>query len=189
MLGNYWKKHERLWFPVLRESGFARPNLLTRLREKLPPDLRPVEGIHALGTQDGKRFLIALRSLNHEPDDYWRRVYQRQVSFGFSRSRGTPTEWSSFFGHGLGTRYYGYGWRSEEEDGLDMWAIIDIEVLRQLEEKGVPASTGRARHGRAQSFMAYNLRQLREAAKPAELVPYYSPGHPAMSGVPFAYDS
>ena len=174
---------------MLRESGFASPNLLTRLREKLPPDLRPVEGIHAVGIQDGKRSLFALRSLNHEPDDYWRRVYQRQVSFGFSRSRGTPAEWSEFFGHGLGTRYYGYGWRSEEDDALDVWAIIDIEVLSQLEEKGVPLSAGRARHGRAQSFMAYNLRQLREAAKPAELVPYHSPGHPAMSGVPFVYDS
>ena len=53
----------------------------------------------------------------------------------------------------------------------------------------MPASAGRARHGQAQSFMAYNLRQLREAAKPAELVPHYSLGHPALSGVPFAYES
>ena len=189
MPGSYWKKQERLWFPVLRESGFTKPNLLTRLREKLPADLRPVEGIHAVGIQDGKRSLFALRSLNHEPDDYWRRVYQRQVCFGFSRSRGTPAEWSGFFGHGLGTRYYGYGWRSEEEDALDVWAIIDIDVLNRLREKGVPPSAGRARHGRAQSFMAYNLRQLREVAKPAELVPHHSPGHPAMSGVPFAYES
>ena len=97
--------------------------------------------------------------------------------------------WSEFFGHGLGARYYGYGWRSEEEDALDVWAIIDIEVLNRLGEKGVAASDGRARHGRGQSFMAYNLRQLREAAKPAELVPHYSPGHPALSGVPFAYES
>ena len=185
---NYWKKQETLWFPVLRESGFASLNLLTRLREKLSPDLRSVEGIHALGIRDGKRSLFALRSLNHEPDDYWRRVYQRQMSFGFSRRRGTPTEWSDFFGHGLGTRYYGYGWRSEEEGALDVWAIIDIDVLNQLGGKGVSASAGRARHGRVQSFMAYNLRQLREAAKPAELVPHYSPGHPAMSRVPFAYD-
>ena len=185
----YLEQQFRLWLPVLRESGFADPAMLPQLRSRLPPDLRPVEGIHALGIQDGRRSIFALRSLNHEPDDYWRRVYQRQVSFGFSRSRGTPTGWSEFFGHGLGTRYYGYGWRSEEEDALDVWAIIDVEVLNQLGERGVQASAGRARHGRAQSFMAYNLRQLREAAKPAELVPHCSPGHPAMSGVPFAHDS
>ena len=185
----YLEQQFRLWLPVLRESGFTDPAMLPQLKSKLPPDLRPVEGIHALGVQDGKRYLFALRSLNHEPDDYWRRVYQRQVSFGFSRSRGTPAEWSEFFGHGLETRYYGYGWRSEEGDALDVWAIIDVEVLSQLEGESVPPSAGRVRHGRAQSFMAYNLRQLRDAAKPAELVPHYSPGHPAMSGVPFAYDS
>ncbi len=189
MPSNYWKRQEKLWFPVLRDSGFGSPNLLTRLREKLPTDLRPVEGIHALGIQDGKRSLFALRSLNHEPDDYWRRVYQRQVSFGFSRSRGTPAEWNEFFGHGLGTRYYGYGWRAEEEDTLDVWAIIDVKVLSRLGGKGVSASAGKARHGRAQSFMAYDLRQLCEAARPAELVPYYSPGHPAMSGVASAHES
>ncbi len=185
----YWEQQFRLWLPVLRESGFTDLAMLPQLRSRLPPDLRPVEGIHAVGIQDGKRSLFALRSLNHEPDDYWRRVYQRQVSFGFSRSRGTPADWSEFFGHGLGTRYYGYGWRSEEGDALEVWAIIDIEVLSQLEGKGAPVSAGRARHGKAQSFMAYNLRQLREAAKPAELVPHYSQGHPGLSGVPFAYDS
>ena len=185
----YWEQQSRLWLPVLRESGFTDLAMLPQLRSRLPPDLRPVEGIHASGIKGGQRFIFALRSLTYEPDDYWRRVYQRQVSFGFSRSRGMPTEWSEFFGHGLGTRYYCYGWRSEEEDALDVWAIIDTEVLSQLEGKGVPLSAGRARHGRAQSFMAFNLRQLCEAAKPAELVPHYSPGHPALSGVPFAYES
>ena len=185
----YWEQQSRLWLPVLGESGFTDLAMLPQLRNRLPPDLRPVEGIHAVGVQDGKRSLFALRSLNHEPDDYWRRVYQRQVSFGFSRSRGTPAEWSEFFSHGLGTRFYGYGWRSEEEEALDVWAIIDIEVLSQLEGKGVPLSAGRVRHGRAQSFIAFNLRQLREAAKPAELVPHYSPGHPGLSGMPFAYGS
>ena len=81
-------------------------------------------------------------------------------------------------------RDYGYGRRSKEEDALDVWVIIDIEVLSQLDGKDVPLSAGRA-----QSFIAFNLRQLREAAKPAELVPHYSPGHPSLSGVPFVYDS
>ena len=184
----YLKRQSLLWFPVLRDLGFTNLKLRPLLKTRLEPELRALEGTHALGTQGNKRYVFALRSLRYEPDDYWRRVYQRQVSFGFSTRQGMPSDWSDLFRHGMGTRYYGYGWRTADNEALDAWAFIDVAVLGQLGANGVPLSTGKVNRGQAQSFVTLNLRQLRDAARPAELVPYHSQGHPAFSGMPFAYD-
>ena len=180
---NFYKAQQQLWFPVLRSVGFTDLRMAPHLRLALAPEMRTLEGIHAQGSLERRASILALRTVRSRPeaDPYWTARQKRQITFSFLGRDGVPASWGDFFDHGIRTRYYCYGWESEEGGTLDTWAVVDIDALRRLDPEEVPLSIGSIRGGRSASFVAVSLRRLCNAAESTELVPYYSVLHPSFT--------
>ena len=176
-------KEKELWFPVLSRHGYTHLALSDN-------ELDHKNAIDAVGRdheQKIKHFALRSRSPSYYTATAMR-IYKQEFTIRYSRPSGQPTEWQKLFEMDLDVKpnLFCYGWLDKAHSKLEDYFILNIEVLRQLYDKG---HLDRYREMRIKNTdergsisVIVSLRDLCKLDDAEGLIVHISKGHPLKLG-------